>query len=96
MASRLSRMSAALIASLAGFFVLSAVAMAAVVIGTDNTETLNGTSQRDRIFAKAGDDTVNARASRDFIRAGNGNDTVNTGRGSDVAFGGNGNDVAQR
>src|SRR4051794_37179384 len=92
-ASRLSRMSVALIATLAGFFVLSAVAMAAVVIGTNNGETLNGTPLRDRILAKGGDDTVNALASGDLVRAGEGNDTVNAGRGPDVAFGGNGNDV---
>jgi Ca2+-binding RTX toxin-like protein len=61
----------------------AAVAMAATIIGNDGPNNLTGTDQRDRIFAKGGDDTVNALARADRVIAGDGNDIVNAGAGHD-------------
>lgn len=56
----------------------------APIIRTNGSDTINGTSGDDLIFALNGSDTVNG---------GNGNDCIVGGGGADTLRGGNGNDV---
>ena len=89
---RSNRLLIGLVAVLAVSLMTAALAMAATIIGDDGPNDLTGTDERDRIFAKGGDDTVSAKARADLVRAGLGNDTVNGGRGRDFIGGGDGND----
>lgn len=63
-----------------------------IILGNDDSTTLNGTNNPDIIFAEAGNDTVNAGNGNDKIYGGDGNDRLNAGSGNDVAYGGAGND----
>jgi VCBS repeat-containing protein len=65
----------------------------AIIIGTNASETINGTNQGDIIIAGNGNDTVNGGGGNDIITGGNGNDTLNGGAGSDIIDAGNGNDI---
>src|SRR5688572_23545540 len=49
----------------------------AIVIGTNNSETLNGTNGDDYFLALAGDDTLNASEGNDILLGGFGNDWAN-------------------
>ncbi|HLO33280.1 MAG TPA: Ig-like domain repeat protein [Anaerolineales bacterium] len=64
-----------------------------VKIGTDKSETLNGTSGIDMIFGLNGTNTINGNAGNDLLCGGNGTDTLNGGDGNDILDGENGNDV---
>lgn len=65
----------------------------AVIIGTNASETINGTNAGDIILAVSGNDTVNGGGGNDIITGGNGNDVLNGDAGSDLIDGGNGNDT---
>ena len=73
--------------------VLTSLAVAAHVGGTDGNDTLTGTNRADIVTALAGDDTVNALGGRDLVYGGPGNDTIDAGNGIDVVLGGEGNDT---
>ena len=64
-----------------------------IILGNDDSTTLNGTNNPDIIFAEAGNDTVNAGNGNDKIYGGDGNDRLNAGSGNDVAYGGTGDDT---
>ena len=59
-----------------------------IILGNDDSTTLNGTNNPDIIFAEAGNDTVNAGNGNDKIYGGDGNDKLNAGSGNDVVYGG--------
>ncbi len=60
--------------------------------GSNNGETLSGTSGRDGINAWAGDDSVAAQGGDDVVQGGYGNDTLDGGGGNDILDGGHGED----
>lgn len=64
-----------------------------VIHGTNNAETLNGTSANDLIFGYGGNDTINGESGNDCIVAGMGNDKANGGSGYDIVLGQGGNDT---
>jgi Ca2+-binding RTX toxin-like protein len=64
-----------------------------VVVGSDNSETLNGTSGTDMMFGLGGQNTINGNAGNDLLCGGNGNDTISGGPGSDIIDGQNGDDT---
>jgi Ca2+-binding RTX toxin-like protein len=64
-----------------------------VTVGTNQKDTVNGTSGADKIFGLNGDDTINAGAGIDLICGGNGAGTVNGGPGDDTIDGSTGNDI---
>ena len=79
--------------ALAGVLLTSAVAAAAVIVGTPGNDILRGTEQADRISAFAGNDLVYARGGGDDVRAGMGDDGVRAADGNDLVYGGRGNDI---
>lgn len=64
-----------------------------VVAGSDQSETLNGTSGADMIFGLSGQNIIKGSAGNDLLCGGNGGDTIGGGDGDDVIDGGNGNDA---
>jgi len=56
--------------AVAGVLLASAVAAAAVVVGTPGNDVLRGTEQADRISGFAGNDLLYARGGGDDVRAG--------------------------
>jgi Ca2+-binding RTX toxin-like protein len=64
--------------------VFGSVALAKVINGNDNDNTLRGTNRADTIDGKGGDDNINGRK---------GNDKLILGSGEDEVFGAHGNDV---
>lgn len=56
--------------------------------GTDNAETITGSSIRDAVFAGGGNDFISLGDSQDIAYGGGGNDTINGGAGDDVLYGG--------
>jgi Ca2+-binding RTX toxin-like protein len=62
------------------------------VVGTDNSETLNGTAGQDFIYGYNGNDIISAGDSADYVYAGNGDDSIYGGGGTDVLMGEAGND----
>ena len=62
------------------------------VVGTDENDTLNGSSTQDVIWAEGGDDRINTGSGNDIIYGGTGNDTINAGSGDDVVYGDEGDD----
>ena len=64
------------------------------ITGDDTANVLVGTSKRDRIYAKGGDDTVTANRGSDVVWAGEGNDLVNGNRGNDKILADLGDDTA--
>lgn len=64
-----------------------------IILGNNDSTTINGTNNFDIILAEDGDDIVNAGNGNDQIYGGNGNDTLNAGAGNDIIYGGNGDDI---
>jgi uncharacterized repeat protein (TIGR01451 family) len=67
-------------------------AKAGAITGTNQSETLNGTSGDDIICGGNGRDTINGRAGNDVIFGQNGKDVLNGDEGNDSIMGGNGKD----
>jgi Ca2+-binding RTX toxin-like protein len=63
------------------------------ISGTDQGETITGTSGPDTIYALGGNDTVNAGADQDWLHGGSGDDTLNAGDGNDALDGEGGIDI---
>ena len=72
------------------------------LIGDDSGQTLEGTTENDKIIAGDGDDSIDGFAGDDGLNGGEGNDTVNggaghddikSGGGDDEVYGGEGNDT---
>jgi Ca2+-binding RTX toxin-like protein len=66
----------------------------ALVLGTDASETLDGSRGADRIVALGGDDLVRAGRGDDLLEGGAGDDTLSGSTGDDIFDGGDGNDRA--
>ena len=64
-----------------------------VKIGSDQNETLNGTSGIDMIFGLAGRNTINGLGGNDLLCGGNSADTLSGGDGDDFLDGQNGDDI---
>lgn len=64
-----------------------------VFVGTDKSETLNGTSGTDMMFGLGGQNTINGNDGNDLLCGGNSNDTITGGNGNDIIDGENGNDT---
>ena len=80
-------------AAVAAALSLTAVASAAVILGTPGDDLLRGTPDADQISAFAGSDIVYAGAGNDDVRLGEGNDAARAGHGHDAVYGGRGNDM---
>jgi subtilisin family serine protease len=65
----------------------------ATIVGTINSDVINGTPGNDVIVAGDGNDTVNGNGGNDRICAGNGNDSVSGGTGTDFVLGDPGADL---
>jgi RTX calcium-binding nonapeptide repeat (4 copies) len=87
---------------LLGVVVLSGVALAKNITGTNGPDRLIGTPSKDQIYGLGGPDYLSGKPSADAlyggrdndqVRAGNGRDHVFGGQGSDELYGGGGNDV---
>lgn len=63
------------------------------LIGTNASETINGTADDDVIRGKKGDDLIFGNDGADNIRGGGGADTIDGGDGWDIINGGGGKDV---
>jgi Ca2+-binding RTX toxin-like protein len=94
------RRTVALLATLAVLLVLgSGVALAALVEGDDQNNTLTGTPKADTIRGFGGDDTIHGRGGPDTIYGDSGNDalygddTLYGGKGEDLVYGGPGDDT---
>jgi Ca2+-binding RTX toxin-like protein len=72
---------------------LSKVVGGAFQQGTAGSETLQGGSEADVIFAGGGNDTAVTGAGNDQAFGEGGNDYIHTGSGNDLAYGGMGNDT---
>ncbi|MEM9737147.1 MAG: hypothetical protein AAF908_11165, partial [Pseudomonadota bacterium] len=59
----------------------------------DGDDTIDGTSQSDKILGEAGDDTINGRGGADHLEGGYGDDRLDGGRDDDVLDGGRGSDL---
>ncbi len=57
-----------------------------VIVGTNNSETLNGGADADIIFGLGGDDTLNGLGGDDVLDGGTGDDTIFGNDGADTAF----------
>ena len=64
-----------------------------IMIGGDNTDTMNGKAGNDILIGRAGDDTLNGGDGEDKLVGGIGNDTLNGGNQNDTLNGGAGNDT---
>lgn len=62
------------------------------ILGTEQDDTLRGTSGNDVICGLGGDDTIYGSGGNDIIRAGLGDDTIYGQAGNDTIYGGFGND----
>jgi hypothetical protein len=67
--------------------------IAPTMIGTPDSDVINGTAADDVIHGLGGDDIINGLEGDDIICGGDGNDTLNGGLGDDQLFGENGDDV---
>jgi len=63
------------------------------IIGTDDPETLDGSSGDDDIFGLGGDDILNGLGGNDLLDGGSGNDQHNGGTGDDIYFIDSGGDL---
>lgn len=72
----------------------SAVASAAVIIGTQQGDELPGTNEADLIIGKSGGDEIDGKAGKDVLLGGRGNDVVEGGADRDLIRGGRGADQA--
>src|SRR6476469_1306965 len=66
---------------------------ALTVVGTDNPETLDGTSGDDQLFGYGGNDILNGLDGNDQLYGGAGIDTTNGGLGNDWHFVDNAGDI---
>ena len=91
------KMRIALVVGTVGLLVFSAagVALAMVITGTNNPDTIPGTNQADSIAASANGDVVNGRGGPDLIFGDGGDDVLNGGPGTDHVESGTGNNVAR-
>lgn len=64
----------------------------ALIVGTDNAETLAGAAENDVIRGLGGDDTITGGSGDDSIEGGAGDDSINGNLGNDTLLGGEGND----
>ncbi len=69
----------------------SCFGVAATIVGTVGSDTLNGTAGDDVIVGMGGNDTVNAGGGNDLVCTGAGADTINGGSGNDNIEAGDGN-----
>ena len=67
----------------------------ATIVGTNGSDQIKGTRQRDVIVAKAGDDNVAAKGGNDLICGGRGRDDLEGNAGSDRILGMRGNDILE-
>jgi Ca2+-binding RTX toxin-like protein len=65
----------------------------AVIVGTDQSETLNGSTGLNIIFGLGANDILNGGSSNDLLCGGAGNDALNGGGGDDTLDGGADNDT---
>ncbi len=63
-----------------------------VINGTNASQTINGTSGNDLIFARGGSDKIDGKSGNDCIVGGDGSDSIKGGSGNDVILGGDGSD----
>ncbi len=63
------------------------------LVGTASHDTLNGTTNSDRLYGLQGNDNLNGNAGDDTLLGGSGNDRLDGGAGSDYAIGGDGDDT---
>lgn len=61
--------------------------------GTDENNTLRGTSKAEFIDGRGGDDTIEGGSDNDCLAGGEGNDRIEGDSGEDILVGGNGNDI---
>jgi RTX calcium-binding nonapeptide repeat (4 copies) len=80
------RMALLLVVMAAALMVVSGVALAKNIVGTDRGERIVGTENADVIDANGGDDVVIGKKGADRIRGGNGKDKQYGGRGSDIIY----------
>jgi Ca2+-binding RTX toxin-like protein len=64
-----------------------------VLVGSDKSETLNGTTGTDMVFGLSGQNIIDGNAGNDLLCGGNSNDTISGGEGNDVIDGENGDDA---
>jgi Ca2+-binding RTX toxin-like protein len=64
-----------------------------VLVGTDKSETLNGTTGTDMIFGLTGQNTISGNAGNDLLCGGNSGDAISGGDGNDIIDGENGDDA---
>ncbi len=64
-----------------------------VLVGSDKSETLNGTTGTDMVFGLNGQNVIDGNAGNDLLCGGNSGDTISGGEGNDVIDGGNGDDA---
>lgn len=64
-----------------------------LTLGTDNPETMNGTTEDDRIASFNGDDQIFGLKGSDFIWGGYGSDLIEGGDREDEVYGGPDNDI---
>ena len=79
--------------TLAAVLLVSGVALAAVINGTDGDDTLTGTQKADSIYGHGGNDTIRGRAGADEIWGGTGSDLIQGEGHNDTLHGEGGNDV---
>jgi Ca2+-binding RTX toxin-like protein len=72
----------------------TAIAVAAIVVGTDGDDSLTGTRGDDTLQGLAGDDTLIGLAGDDLLLGEAGNDSLLGGNDADAIAGGPGNDYA--
>lgn len=65
----------------------------ATIVGTSQSDTIQGTPGDDVIVAFGGDDEINGLGGFDIICSGSGNDVIDGGDGDDEIWAGSGNDV---
>ena len=76
-----------------GKLFLSDFILGTEIIGTDASETVNGTANDDTILGGAGNDVLLGLAGVDTLAGEAGNDLLDGGAGADIMAGGGGNDV---
>jgi Ca2+-binding RTX toxin-like protein len=64
-----------------------------VASGSDNADSLNGTTGDDWITGNAGDDTISGNSGADILVGNAGNDTLRGDAGKDVLYGSSGDDI---
>ena len=63
------------------------------VIGTDNSDSIDGDNKNNEIIGKQGNDSLRGRQGNDLLRGKEGNDVIDGNRDNDLLFGGSGNDL---